>query len=180
MSRLVDLHEGQVTRSSDITVVLAILLASYGELLHLRGGEFLVAWPVKSISPGVVAKPVADKVCVASVDEDWNLLENAWNEAVEWFHPVTSKEEVAINVEVAGIKAIDLGTNSFEGCWFVEKLGNRAEAGVTEVAGVFTWSADVVNVLSSTLVWAYHGIIAVDGSRNARPNALAIVAALNE
>ena len=84
-----DLHEGEVTTSvSDLAILVAVI-----ELQVLDGGslESLLSWPLKSQRPSLVTEPVADEVSITSVDENWDLLENAWNKTVEWLHPLLGR-----------------------------------------------------------------------------------------
>ena len=74
----------------------------------------LLAGPLKSLRPGLVAEPVADEVGITSVDEDWDLLQDSRDERVERLHPVTLEEEVAVDVEVARVIAVNFGSNSFK------------------------------------------------------------------
>ena len=94
-------------------------------------------------------------------------------------HPVTSKQKVTVDVEVAAVVAVNLCAKSFHNLWLVEPFADPCELLVTE-RSIFAWHADIVGVLSSSLVGSDDGIVAVDRRRNTRPNTLAVVAAFNE
>ena len=99
---------------------------------------------------------------------------------MERLHPVTSKQEVAVDIEVAAIIALDLHSKCFPNLWLVQPLANIAELRVTEIATIFAFPADVIDVLSSSLIWTHHSIVTVDGGGNAGPDAFAVITALNE
>jgi len=123
--------------------------------------------------------PVADKVSVTSVDEDRDLLKKTWNKSVERLHPVTLEEEISVNVKVAAVVARDLGTESLHDFLLVEVLAYPVKLVVAEAVAA-TLLAHIVWVHAGLLVWANDRIVAVDGSWNARPDALAVVAVLDE
>merc|ERR1712000_175715 len=145
-------HESQVTTGLDLSVRLALLavLRSKGQVLKLGLGKVLVAGPVELVGPGLVAEPVADEVNVASVDENGKLLEDLGDELVVGLHPVTGEHEVAVDVKVAAVVAINLGANG------------------------------VIDVKTGALVRSHHGVVAVDGGRHARPGAAGGVAVLDQ
>lgn len=58
------------------------------QIAERDAAEGLLAGPFQGFGPGVVAEPVADEVCVAGVDEDGDLFQYAWDQAVEGLHPV--------------------------------------------------------------------------------------------
>jgi len=99
---------------------------------------------------------------------------------VERLHPVALEEEIAVNIKVAAVVATNFHAELFHDRLLVQVFGNPTESSVAKIAAVFTRAANIVDVLSSLLVWANHGIIAVDTSRNARPNASALVAVLDK
>lgn len=99
---------------------------------------------------------------------------------MEWLHPVTLEQEVSVDVEVARIIAADFSSESVHNIFPVQVLADIAKSRVAKVAGVFTLSTDVVNILASSLVWPDHSIVAVDACWDTRPNALAVVAVLDE
>jgi hypothetical protein len=95
-------------------------------------------------------------------------------------HPVTSKEEVAVDVHVAAVIAVDLSTKSLLDLIQVEVVRDVAKARVAQVAAVLAVASDIIDVATSALVGAHHRIITVDGSGNARPGAARLVAALDK
>lgn len=176
MSSTKDSHESKVTRRLDGTSLLAIEL----KILSLSLAIILLPLPLKSISPSSVTKPVADEISITSIDQDWDLLKNVWNKAVEWLHPVTSEQKVAVDIKVARVVGVDLDTEGLHHNLLVEVLGDPAESGVAEVGVVLALAADVIDVLAGTLVWAHHGVVAVDGGWDAGPHGLALVAGLDQ
>jgi len=95
-------------------------------------------------------------------------------------HPVALEEEVAVNIIVAAVVATNFDTELFHDRLLVQVFRNPAESSVAKIAGVFTRAANIIDILTGLLVWTNHGIVAVDTSRNARPNAPALVAAFDE
>lgn len=175
MASAVDLHEGEVARGLDPSVLLTI---------GLEGGEFgalevLLAGPLELVGPSLVSEPVANEVGITSVDEHGNLLQNAGDEEVERLHPITVEQEVAVDVEVAAVVAIDcLYAKSLHNVLLVQVLVNGGKAGVTEAAS-FAVNANIVRVTARLLVGADHLVVAVDGGRDTAQPALALVAAGN-
>lgn len=120
---LVQPQEGKVSRRLD----LPNLLLTEHVWSQLFTVESLLALPLESVGPGLVSEPVADKVGITSIDQDWDLLEDLGNELLEWKHPIspiniTSRQEifenlpvaveqkVPVDVKVATLKAADLGS----------------------------------------------------------------------
>jgi len=60
-----DLKECEVSAVLDLAILITII-----KLNVLDAGlvEILLTWPFKSFSPGLVPEPVADEVCVPSID----------------------------------------------------------------------------------------------------------------
>ena len=173
----VQTHEGKVAGALD-GANLAVI-AEKLKVVERRLLVVLVAGPLKGVGPGKVAEPVADEVGVTSVDQDGDLLENAGDETVEGLHPVTLEEEVAVDVHVARVVLADLGTKSLHDIGAVQVLLDPLKLVVAEIAAR-ALGADVVRVLTSALVRTDHGVVAVNASGHARPDALAVVARLNE
>ena len=171
-----DLHEGKVSAGLDLSVLAAVNL----ETLDVSVRETLGARPLQGVGPGLVSEPVADVVGIAGVDEDRDLLEKLGHKVVEGLEPVTGKEEIAVDVHVAAVVAINFGTKSLHDLGPVQVLRDPSERGVAEVAAVLALAADVVNVLSSALVGADESVIAVDAGRHTGPGAPGIVAALDK
>jgi hypothetical protein len=97
-----DLKECEVSAVLDLAIFVTIIKF---DIVDAGLVEILLTWPFKSFSPGLVPEPVADEVCVTSINQDWDLLENAWYKAVKWLHPVSLEQEVSINIEVAAVVA---------------------------------------------------------------------------
>ncbi len=85
MSSSKDLEERKVPTALNFTIFVTV---SELDILNLGRVEVLLSWPLKSLSPSLVTEPIADEISVTSIDQDWNLLQNAWDNTVEWFHPV--------------------------------------------------------------------------------------------
>jgi hypothetical protein len=82
----------------------------------------------------LVTEPVADEVGVTGVDKDWDLFEDSWYEAVEWLHPVTLEEEVAVDIEVTAVVAANFDAELLLDICLVQELADPAKSGVAEVA----------------------------------------------
>ena len=99
---------------------------------------------------------------------------------MERHHPVTLEQKVSVDIKVARIIAADFNTECVNDFLIVEVLGDITKGGVAKVTFILALSTDIIDVLASSLVWANHGIVAVDASRDARPNALTVIAVLDE
>ena len=99
---------------------------------------------------------------------------------MEWLHPVTLEQKIAVNVKVAALIAVNLHTKSLHDFWFVQVLGNVSWSGIAKVARIFAFLPDIVDVLASALVWTYHCVVAIDGGWYTAPDALTIITALDE
>jgi len=177
MSGTKHLEEGEVAAVLDLAILVAIVER---DVLDISLVEILLTRPLKSISPGLVTEPVTDEVSVASVDQYWNLLKDTWHKTVEGLHPVALEKEVTVDVKVATVIAADFNAELLLNGFLIQVLADPAKGRIAEVVGVFALTTDVVDILSSSLVRTEHSIVAVDARWNARPNALAIVAVLNE
>lgn len=177
MATSVQPQEGEVTARLDLTDLLAITVNL--EVLHLCLPVLLLARPLESLSPGLVAKPVADVVGITSVDENGNLLEDSRNNAVEWLHPVATEKEVAVDVEVARLVVADLGTDGLHDLLLVEVALYPIKLVVAEAVAT-TRLADIIDVLAGALVRADHSVVAVDGGRHTAPDRLGVVAVLDQ
>ncbi|GJC86760.1 hypothetical protein ColLi_09599 [Colletotrichum liriopes] len=173
----VELHKGEVAAGLDLAVLVTL---ADGQTLDLGLVEALLAGPLESLGPGTVAEPVADVVGVTSVDENGNLLKKLGDDAVERLEPIACEEEVAVDVEVAAVVAVDLGTEGILDLILVEVLADPAKSRVAEVAAVLALAADVVDVLAGALVGADEGVVAVDAGGNARPDTAGVVAVLDQ
>ncbi|KAH3667568.1 hypothetical protein OGATHE_003091 [Ogataea polymorpha] len=72
-----------------------------GEVVQLGGLELLVSRPWELIRPGLVSEPIADEILVSCVDQDRKtLFQKIDNILVVRFHPITSKQEVSVHVEI--------------------------------------------------------------------------------
>lgn len=175
MASAVDLHKGEVTRGLDPSILLTISLEG-GKLSAL---ELLLAGPLKLVGPGLVSEPVANEICITGVDEHGNLLQNARDKQVERLHPVTVEQEVAVDVEVAAVVAIDcLNAKGLHNILLVQVLVDGGKARVAEAASLAV-NANIVRVAARLLVGANHLVVAVDGGGDAAQPALALVAAGN-
>ena len=178
VASLVDLHEGEVSGGLD----LAVLLISLGnrKVLELGLVEALLAGPLESLAPSLVAEPVADEVGITGIDQDRDLLEDTGDETVERLHPVTLEEEVAVDIKVAAVIALNLDTESIHDILLVQVVAYPPKTGVAEVATILALSADVIDILASALIGANELVVTVDGGRNARPDTAALVAVTDE
>ncbi|KAJ6261277.1 Dihydroxyacetone kinase [Drechslerella dactyloides] len=178
MSRLVDAQERQPLRALDLTNALAAL--RHIEIPERRLVELLLALPFQGFRPGMVAEPVADKVRVAGINQHGDLLEQIRHEAMVRLHPITREEEVAVDVEVAGIVLGHLRAEGVDYALLVQVAGDPAEVRVAQVRGILARAADIVHVRARALVRSHHRVVAVDGRGHAAPHALAVVAVGDE
>lgn len=93
------------------------------------------------------------------------MFEDSWHEAVERHHPITSKQEIAIHIEVATIVAVHFDTKSFHDLWFVEPFANPIKLTVTE-RSTGARNTHIVRVLTSPLIRPHDSIVTVDGRWN--------------
>lgn len=177
MTASVQPHESEVAARLDLADLLAV--ATKLEVLKLSLGIVLLARPLESLGPCLVTEPVADIVSIASIDKNRDLLKDTRNETVVWLHPVTLQQEVAVDVEVAAVVRVDLCANGLHNLLLVEVRRDPVNLVVAEVV-VTARAADIVDVLASTLVWANHSVVAVDGCWDTAPNRLGSVTVLNE
>merc|ERR1711977_26654 len=112
-----DLKEGEVAAVLDLAVLVTTVKL-----------DVLLSWPLKCLGPGLVTEPVADEISITSVDQDWDLLKNAWYETVEWLHPVTLEKEVSVDIEVAAVIAADLNAKLLLNIGLVQELADPAES----------------------------------------------------
>ena len=170
-------HEGEVAARLDLTNLLAV--AAEEEILGLGLLVVFLTGPLKSLSPGLVAEPVADVIGVTSVDENGNLLEETRNDAVVGLHPVALEKEVAVDVEVAAVVRADLDAEGLHDFGPVEVLADPIDLIVAKLV-VSAGTANVVNILAGALVGSDHGIVAVNGGGDTAPDRLRVVAVLDE
>jgi len=170
-------QEGEVAAGLDLADLLAI--ASKLEVLHLGLSIVLLAGPLESLGPGLVAEPVADVVGVAGVDEDGDLLEEAGDDAVVRLHPVALEQEVAVDVEVAAVVRVDLCTDGLHDFLLVEVRGDPVDLIVAKAVAA-AGAANIIDILAGALVWANHSVIAIDRGRNTAPHRLRVVAVLDQ
>jgi hypothetical protein len=136
-----DIQVSAVLDLSELVTVIELQVLDTGLV------EVLLAWPLKSVSPSLVSEPVADKVGVTSVNENWDLLKDSWYETVEWLHPVTLEEEVAVDIKVAAVIIADFNTKLLLDICLVQVLADPAKSRVAEVVRILALATDVVNVL---------------------------------
>lgn len=180
MAGTVDTGEGKVAVRLDLTNLLTnVLVVDDLERLKLLGGKVLLAGPLKGVGPGLVTEPVADEVSITGVDQNGDLLEDTGHKAVVRLEPISVEQEVTVDVKVARVVTIDLGTNGIAHTLLAKVLADPAHALVAEVARVLALAANVVDVLTGALVGANHGVVTVNRGGDADPRALAVVARLN-
>merc|ERR1712093_802583 len=120
-----DPKEGEVAAVLDLAVLVTTVKL---DVLDIGLVEVLLSWPLKCLGPGLVTEPVADEISITSVDQDWDLLKNAWYETVEWLHPVTLEKEVSVDIEVAAVIAADLNAKLLLNIGLVQELADPAES----------------------------------------------------
>jgi hypothetical protein len=126
-----DLKECEVSAVLDLAILITIIKL---DVLDAGLVEILLTWPFKSFSPGLVPEPVADEICVPSIDQNRDLLENAWYKAVEWLHPVSLEQEVSINIEVAAVIAAHFDAELLLDFSLVQIFADIAKGRIAEVA----------------------------------------------
>lgn len=180
MTTAVETHEGEVAVALDLANLLAlVLVVDDFDIFQRKGSVLFLAGPFEGVSPGLVSEPVADEVGVTSVDEDRDLFKDARDKTVVGLHPVTMEEEVPVDVKVAGVIAINFGTDSVADFVLVQVFRYVAHALVAKVALVLTLAANIVHVLSGLLVRSKESIVTIDGGRDTDPCTFAAVARLN-
>lgn len=176
----IETHEGEVAMGLNLADLLArVLIVDNDQILQLSGGIFSLSGPLQGFSPGLVAQPVANKIGITGIDQDRDLLQESRNEAVVGLHPVTVEEEVAVDVKVARVVAVDLSTNSLDDFGLVQVVADVAHSRVAKVRAILALTTDIVDVLPSALVRGKEGVVTVDGGRDTNPSALGTVARLN-
>lgn len=99
---------------------------------------------------------------------------------MEGLHPVTGKQEASIDIEIAAIVAVNFSAQGLEDIWLVEVFGDPTELLVAKGSRILTFRANVIGVLTSSLVGTDHSVVAINRSRQAVPAALSTIAAINE
>src|SRR5690606_19410946 len=85
-------------------LVFTSLLAVDDVVRHGKWSILVLARPLESLSPSLVAKPVADIVGIAGIDEDRDVSFKKLNNVVlEGKHPIAVHEETAVDVHVARV-----------------------------------------------------------------------------
>jgi len=174
---LEDLHESKVSRGLDLAVLVAVIEL---EVFDRCGVELLLAGPLKSLSPSLVSEPVANEIGISGIDQYWDLCKNVGDKTVEWLHPISSKQEVSVDIEVARVIPTDFNTKSRADLLLVQVFADPAKGRVAKIAAILALAANVVHVLASLLVWTNHSIVTVNACRHALPDTFAVVASLNE
>ena len=67
MSGFEHLQKCEISARLDLAVFITIVKLN---ILDFGLVEILLAWPSKCFSPGLVAEPVANKISIASIDQD--------------------------------------------------------------------------------------------------------------
>jgi hypothetical protein len=89
------------------------------------------------------------------------------------------EQEVSVDIKVARVIAADFDSKFFLDVLSIEIAANPVKFGIAQVA-VLALLANIVDILTRSLEWTYHSIVAVDTCRNTRPDTLAIVAILDK
>jgi hypothetical protein len=143
-----DLEEGEVSAVLNLSILVAVIKL---DVLDAGLVEVLLTRPLESLSPGLVSEPVADEVSITSIDQDWDLLENAWHKAVERLHPVTLKQEVSVDIKVAAVVAADFNAELLLDFFLVQIFADITKSRIAEVAGILALATDIINVLENML-----------------------------
>jgi len=177
MTSTKDLKEGEVPTVLDLAILVTIIEL---DVLDASLIEALLTRPLKSLGPGLVSKPIADKVGITSIDQNRDFLEDAWHEAVEWLHPVALEKEISIDIEVAAVIAAHFDAKFLLDFFLVQILADVAKSRIAEVAGIFALATNIIDVLASSLVGTDESVVAIDACGNTGPDAFAIVAVLDQ
>ena len=141
MPGLVDTEKGKTLCVLDGAVLLA------GASLHVSAGrvaEGVVAGPLESIGPSLVAEPVADEVDVTGVDQHGNLSQDIGHHLLDGQEPVAALAKGRVDLFAAVFEAFDLYSESLQDLGLVEPRLDVVHFLVAEVS--FTILANVVHI----------------------------------
>ncbi len=99
---------------------------------------------------------------------------------MERLHPVAGEQEIPVYIEIAAIVAVHFGAKTLQDFRLVHPFGDPPDLFVAERSTVTALDADIVRILSASLVRPDYCIVTVNGSRNTRPDTFAAITALNE
>jgi hypothetical protein len=145
-----DASKGEIATALESTSLVTVLKL---KVLGLGGVEILLSGPFESLSPSLVSEPVANVISITSVDQDWDLLDNAWDQSVEGLHPVTLEKEVSVDVKVTAVVTADFDAELLLDFRLVQEFTDPSKSRVAQVAAIFTLATDVVNVLEEVSKW---------------------------
>lgn len=107
MTSAEDLEEGKVAAVLDLAILVAVVELDVFDTSLVEG---LLPGPLEGLSPSLVSEPIADEICITSIDQNRDFLQDAWYKAVEWLHPIALEEEIPIDIKVAAVIATDFNT----------------------------------------------------------------------
>lgn len=67
---------------------------------------------------------------------------------MEWPHPISLEQEIAINIEVAAIIAANFSAKLLHNLVLVQILADPSQCRIAEIARILTFATDIVNVLT--------------------------------
>lgn len=161
MSGLKDAEEAKVFKRAELTKGFLGNLGGPGRVLGSI--ESSLALPVKVESPGLVSFPVANIVSVSSVDQHANSgLEQRGEVSNIWLHPVSSEEELEIDVHLTGLVFL-VDSKGLLSVGLVEESVNVLDNVIAErvLLGV-ALHADIIDIAPSLLERLDHDIVAID------------------
>lgn len=147
MTSTKNLKEGEVPTVLDLAILVTIIELDVVDASLVEG---LLTRPLKSLSPSLVSEPVADKVRITSIYQNWDLFKDTWDKTVEWLHPVALEKEVSIDIEVAAIIAADFDTKFLLDFFLVQIFADIAKSRIAKIAGVFALATDIIDILKLT------------------------------
>ena len=147
MTSTKNLKEGEVPTVLDLAILVTIIELDVVDASLVEG---LLTRPLKSLSPSLVSEPVADKVRITSIYQNWDLFKDTWDKTVEWLHPFALEKEVSIDIEVAAIIAADFDTKFLLDFFLVQIFADIAKSRIAKIAGVFALATDIIDILKLT------------------------------
>ena len=120
-------HISEISIAPDLPNLLILRSSTKSQIAQRNFIELLLAAPLQRLRPSKVSKPIADEICVAGVDQNGNLVDDVGHDAMEGFHPISGEEEVAVDVEVAGLVAVDFHTERVHDFRLIEVFGDVAK-----------------------------------------------------
>jgi len=172
-----NLEESEVPAVFNLAILVAVIEL---DVLDASLVEGLLTRPLKGLGPCLISEPIADKVGITSIDQNWDFLEDPWHKAVERLHPVALEKEISVDIEVTAVIAADFDAKFLLDFPLIQILADIAKSRIAEIIRVFALATNIIDVLAGSLVGTNERIVAIDTCRNTGPDAFAIVAVLDQ